>query len=93
MAYKLLFGFDVLVALVFVYFFLIGLGDGSVSSYNMALWLGILAALAAVLVAGNRLHAAGRPGPALAVLAVVAVPGLLYVLFFGLVLVTQPRWN
>ena len=93
MAYKLMFGFDVLVALVFVYFFVIGLGDGSVSSFNIVLWMGILATLAAVLIAGNRLNAAGKPKLALAVLALVAVPGLLYVLFFGAILVLQPRWN
>jgi len=93
MAYKLMFGFDVLVALVFVYFFVIGLGDGSVSSFNIVLWMGILATLAAVLVGGNRLNAAGKPKLALAVLAIVALPGLAYVLFFAAILILQPRWN
>ena len=93
MAYKLVFGFDVLVALVFVYFFVIGVGDGSVSSFNIVLGLGLLATLAAVRIGGNRLNAAGKPKLALALLAIVTVPGLLYVLFFGAILVLQPRWN
>lgn len=93
MAYKLMLGFDALVALVFVYFFVVGMGDGSVSSFNIALWLGILALLAVVLIAGHKLHASGKTKAALGVLAIVAVPALAYVLFFGAILVLRPRWN
>ena len=67
--------------------------DGSVSSFNIVLWLGILALLAAVLIGGYKLHAAGRTKLALGVLAIVALPGLAYVLFFGAIIVLQPRWN
>lgn len=93
MLYKLTLGFDALVALVFLWFFFVGIADGSVSSFNIVLWGGILAVLAAVIFGGRALHAAGRPRLALAVLAVVALPGLAYVLFFGAILILQPRWN
>jgi len=93
MAYKLMMGFDALVALVFVYFFVVGVGDGSVSSFNIVMWLGILALLAAVLIGGYKLHAAGKTKAALGVLAIVALPGLAYVLFFGAIIILQPRWN
>ncbi|MDH4182534.1 MAG: osmoprotectant transporter permease [Betaproteobacteria bacterium] len=93
MAYKLMIGFDSLVALVFLYFFVVGVGDGSVSSFNIVLWLGILALLAAVLIGGYKLHEAGRTKLALGVLAIVALPGLAYVLFFGAIIILQPRWN
>jgi hypothetical protein len=35
------------VGAVFVLLFVIGLADGSVSSFNIALWIGVLAAAAA----------------------------------------------
>lgn len=82
-----------LVAAVVVGFFLVGLGDGSVSSFNAGLWLGLLALTAGVLLGGTFLRARGRTAAAVAVLAILAVPGLLYGLFLLLILVTQPRWN
>jgi len=82
-----------LVAAVVVYFFLVGLADGSVSSFNAGLWLGLLALVAGALLGGTLLRARGHTGAAVAVLAILAVPGLLYGLFLLLLLVTQPRWN
>ncbi len=82
-----------LTAAVIVVFFVIGIADGSVSSFNIVLWLGILAATVAVLSLGWFLHSRGKPGLASAVLAILAVPGLLYALFLLLVVLTQPRWN
>ena len=91
--YRSTFVVAALTAAVVVVFFVIGIADGSVSSFNIVLWLGILAATAAILLLGRYLHSRGRPGLASAVLAILAVPGLLYGLFLLLVVVTQPRWN
>ena len=85
MLVRTLLGIDMLVALVVIYFFVIGLADGSVSSFNMNLWLGFLALVAAV--------ANGRRGAAIAVLLILAVPGGLYALFIQLIVIAQPRWN
>ena len=85
--------FDALVALVVVYFFIVGLGDGSVSDFNGGLWFGILAAIAAILGGGWLLERNGLRGAAIAVLLILAVPGLLYALFLALILIMQPRWN
>lgn len=82
-----------LVAAVVGFFFLVGLADGSVSSFNAGLWLGLLALTAGVLLAGTFLRTRGHTAAAVAVLAILAVPGLLYGLFLLLILVTQPRWN
>ncbi len=90
---RTLLGIDVLAALVVVYFFIIGLGDGSVSSFNGALWFGILAALAVVLGGGWALQARGHRGLAAVVLLIVALPALAYALFIALILITQPHWN
>jgi hypothetical protein len=93
MLVRTLLGIDLLVALVVVYFFVIGLADGSVSSFNMNLWLGLLAAVAATIGGGWLLNANGRRGAAIAVLSILAVPGVLYGLFVLLVIIAQPRWN
>ena len=53
MLVRTLLGIDLLVALVVVYFLAAGLADGSVSSFNMSLWLGLLAAVAAAVGGGG----------------------------------------
>lgn len=93
MKFWLLWGFDALVALGFVYFFLIGLGDGSVSSFNIVLWLGILGGLAAILGGGYFLRAKGYGVLAACVLCVLAIPAMGSLLFFLLILISNPRWN
>jgi hypothetical protein len=82
-----------LTTLVAVAFFVIGIGDGSVSSFNLALWLGLLSVMVLSIWAGYALHARARVSLAIAALAVTAVPGILAALFVLLLLVTQPRWN
>jgi hypothetical protein len=91
--YRVTFSVAALVAAVAVVFFVIGLADGSVSSFNITLWVGLLAGVAAVLVAGYALRARNRTGLAIAMLCILAVPGVLYGLFIALVIVTNPRWN
>jgi hypothetical protein len=81
------------VALVVFYFFFVGLADGSVSSFNIGLWLAILAIIVAVMGGGWALSVKGHRGVASAVLAILAIPGLFYGLFVLLILITQPRWN
>ncbi|HET8974056.1 MAG TPA: hypothetical protein VFN63_12310 [Pseudolabrys sp.] len=90
MLVRTLLGIDLLVALVVVYFFVIGLADGSVSSFNMSLWLGLLAAVAAAVGGGWLLNANGRRGAAIAALSILALPGILYGLFVLLIVIAQP---
>jgi hypothetical protein len=84
---------DAVAAAAIFYFFVIGIADGSVSSFNAGLWAAILAGVAAVLVGGWRLNAAGKRGLATTALAVLAMPALAFGLFVLLHLITQPRWN
>ena len=90
---RTLLGIDVLAALVAVYFFVVGLNDGSVSSFNGGLWAGLLAGVAAVVGGGWALQAKGQRGAAVAVLLILAVPAALFGLFLALIMITQPRWN
>ena len=93
MVYKAMLGIDAVVAAVVLAFFAIGLADGSVSSFNIVLWMAILAVVAGVLAGGVALHGRGHGKAALAVLAVLAIPGLVYGLFLLSILILQPRWN
>lgn len=93
MLFRLLFIFDLLVAAVVFFFFFWGVSDGTVLSFNIGMWLGLLAALAGVLAGGYFLHANGYRVLAILVLLIPALPGLLYLLFFLFLLIAQPRWN
>jgi len=84
---------SILTTAVFGIFFIIGIGDGTVSSFNLGLWLALLAAMGISLWAGHTLRARGKFGLAVAALAVTAVPGIAGALFILILLVTQPRWN
>jgi hypothetical protein len=93
MFFKILLGIDVAVAVVVLYFFEVGLNDGSISSFNMYLWLEMLTCVAAVLIGGLTLRSYGHPRLAKAVLMILAVPGVSYVLFFAILIIANPRWN
>lgn len=91
--FRILFVINALAAAVLIYFFLEGLSDGTVSSYNGGLWAGTLAALAAILGGGVVLNAAGKRGLAIAVLLILAIPATLFGLWVLAMIVLQPRWN
>lgn len=58
--YRFAFGAATLVAAVTVSFFFIGIADGSVSSFNIGLWIGLLIGMGAVLFVGHHLQARGH---------------------------------
>lgn len=91
--FRILFAVSTAVALVAFYFFVIGIADGSVSSFNITMWLALLGGIAAVTAVGLALNARGRRTAACAVLSILAVPGLLAALFVLSLIVMQPRWN
>ncbi len=90
---RTLLGIDAAAAMVIVYFFFVGLADGSVSSFNGGLWFATLAAVAAILGGGWLLNAKGQRRAAVALLLVLAVPSVLFGLFTLLIVIVQPRWN
>jgi hypothetical protein len=78
---------------VAIYFFGIGLADGSVSSFNIVLWIALLGGLLGVTGGGWLLNTRGHRGAAVMVLAIVAVPAILAGIAILLLIVLQPRWN
>lgn len=89
----ILWGFDALITLVALYFFFIGLADGSVSSFNAKIWALLLFGLAVILLGSLGLKSIGQLSWAKVLLSILAIPGLLYVLFILMVIITKPRWN
>ncbi|MBC7572267.1 MAG: osmoprotectant transporter permease [Spirosoma sp.] len=79
-------GINALIALVLAFFFFVGLGDGTVSSYNIILWLVLLIGLAALLLSGYWLFTHQYTIAANILMALLAVPGVLYGLFMLLML-------
>jgi hypothetical protein len=90
--FRILFAFDALVFLVLGYFFVDGL-QYSGSTGPSALWLPTLAVPLAVLAGAWALRAQGKSRLASLLLAIAAIPPLLFVLFFGLLLLLNPNWQ
>ncbi len=82
----ILWGIDALVAFILVFFFFVGLGDGTVSSGNSMLWLVLLMGMGALLLGGYWLFTHQYPIAATILVALLAVPSLLYGLFMLLML-------
>lgn len=92
-AFRVLWGVDVIAALIGVAFFFIGLGDGTVSSFNIVLWLALLGGLAVIVFGSRALHSSGQRWPALALAGVLAFPALLFALMMVVAVGTGARWN
>lgn len=92
-AFWALWGFDVLIAAVVVFFFLWGLADGTVSAFNIGLWLAMLAVVAAVVGGGYLMYQAGQTIFATIVLLVLAFPGSMFALFMLALIVLQPDFR
>jgi hypothetical protein len=88
-----LLGLDLLAAAILLYFFFLGLADGSVSSFNLDIWIALLVGVAIVFGSALILRRAAWPRLANVVLAVPAVPLLLYGIFMLIVVLSGESWN
>ena len=91
--YKILLFSSIAAAMVILYFFLVGLIDGSITARNGMIWSILLLAVAASLVGGTVLKRHGFITWSKLCLAVLAIPGWLYAFYLVLIVVTKPRWN
>ncbi|MEP6793983.1 MAG: osmoprotectant transporter permease [Saprospiraceae bacterium] len=85
--------FNALMCLVPVYFFFVGLGDGTITSRNIGLWFLILLVVAIVLVGSFLLKAANQMALAKVLLILAAIPGILTLLYFVIVFTSKPNWH
>jgi hypothetical protein len=84
---------DALIAAVALYFFFVGLADGTVSSFNMGLWMLILFCLSVVVGGSIWLHSTGSQGIAIALLLLLAIPGVLCGLLLFLLVIARPDFK
>ena len=93
MVFRILLGIDVLAAAVVVFFFIWGVSDGTVSSFNILLWLAMLGGVGGIVGGGLWLRSNGRLYPAIGVLLILALPATMFALFFLLLIILQPDWR
>jgi hypothetical protein len=91
--YRILLGINFIVAAIALYFFAIGLGDGSVSSFNIVLWIAILGIIAGIIGGGMLLKSRGHARLANGLLLILAVPGFGYGVFVLALIILQPNWH
>ena len=91
--FKIFFSIDALICAIFIIFFFVGLADGSVSSFNIEIWVIILIVLAVIISGGLWIKNLGYPAAGIIILLVLAVPGLLYVVFMFLIFISDTSWN
>lgn len=93
MLFRTLWWIDVIAAAIAVAFFFIGVADGSVSSFNIALWIALLGAIAVVVLGSRALERKGQRWPASGLAALLAIPTLLYGLMIAIFVLSGTRWN
>ena len=93
MLFRTLWWIAVIAAAIAVAFFFIGIADGSVSSFNIALWIALLGAIAAAVLGSRALERKGYNWPAIGLAALLAVPAALYGLMIVVFVVSGARWN
>jgi hypothetical protein len=86
-------GVDALATLVALFFFVLGLEDGSVSSFNIALWMEILVGVLGIVIGSLVLRSKGWVIAGIVLLCVLALPVLGWVLMFAIIFASNPRWN
>jgi len=91
--FKIFLGIDLLICAIVIVFFFVGLADGSVSSFNIGIWIIIYVVLAAIMFGSLGLKKSGYPVLGTILLLVLAVPGLLSGLFLFLFVVSGSSWN
>ena len=93
MLFRTLLTIDAAAAAGVVFFFVWGLSDGSVSSFNIVLWLMMLGGVGAVIGGGLWLRSQGQLRISNGVLLILAIPTLLFAVFALSLIILQPRWN
>jgi hypothetical protein len=91
--FRILVGIDALAAAVVLFFLFWGLSDGTVSEFNILLWLALLGGVGAILGGGLWLNTLGQRRLANGVLLVLAMPAALIGRFFLSLIILQSRWN
>ena len=91
--FRILWGIDIVLALIAVAVFLIGLSEGTVSSVNLGVWAMVLGGFAIVVFGSRALSRSGRTRVGAVLAAIPAIPGVLYGLLLAIAVIGGVRWN
>ena len=91
--FKILWGIDSLASAIIIYFFFVGLADGTVSPFNLGLWLAILLVIGGVMLGSIWLKSHQHPALSTIVLCIIAVPALLFGAFMLIAIFSGNKWN
>ena len=91
--YWMLWSFDALITLVVIYFFIAGICDRSVGSFNITLWCSILAIAIGIPLMSLWLKSRNYLYVAKLLLWIMAIPGLFYLLFILIFIIGKTRMN
>ncbi len=84
---------DAIAALVILYFFVIGILDGSVSQRNAGMWGLLLLAVGAVTAGSIYFLRRGQMKIAWILLSLMAIPAMVMFIFMLIVILVVVRWN
>lgn len=91
--FKVLWGIDAMAALIVLYFFFVGISDGTVSVTNIGLWTLIVGAVVIIMLGSIWLRHHGHNGLGVALLCVLALPALFYLIYIVAAILGNGRWN
>lgn len=93
MFFRILWVIDALVSLVVFYFFFEGVTRGTVSSFNIGIWLALLSGIAIILGGSWLCKAKGFAWLGIILLAAPASLALLGLLAILAIIILQPDWR
>jgi len=93
MTFKIFWAIDAVASLIMLYFFFVGLADGTVSSRNAGLWMAIVLALVVIMGGSVWLKLNGYNFPAFGLLLILFLPSMFFLLYLLIVLFGGGRMN
>ena len=91
--FKIMWCVDAIASLIILYFFVVGLGDNTVGSRNMGLWMMIVPSITVVMLGSIWLRTHHYNIFANLLLLVIFIPALLFLGYMLVVLLNKGRWN
>jgi hypothetical protein len=91
--YRILLAIDLAAAAILFFFFAWGLSDGTVSSFNMYIWVVMLAIPGLILWGGLHFGSRRQYLPAGAILSLLAAPCALATFGLVVLMIAQPNWH
>jgi len=85
--------FNALMSLIPVSFFFIGLSDGSIDGDNIGIWMLILGAVGLILGGTYWLKTKNQIFFAKIILIISSIPSLIAILYMGMIIFGDVRWN